>query len=158
MMGGMHGQPYIEKRGDYETYGHGMMGSGMMNYGHGMMGAGSGCYTMGGVGVTDYYLYNRDALNLSKNQIETLKSLRSKYYEENLTLREELYEKNFELQKLLYEEKVDFSEIKSLTNEIGRIEAKLRYNGIESFAKARNVLTEEQRNKLGTELFRGHMH
>lgn len=151
MMGGMHGNYNTGQTGNYGMHGYGMMGAGMM-------GTGTGCYMMGGFGVTDYYLYNKDALNLSENQIETLKGLREKYYEENLKLRTELYEKNFELEKLLYEENVNLSKVKSLTNEIGSIESKLRYNGIKSFTKAKNVLTEEQINKLSTETFRGHMH
>lgn len=158
MMGGMHGQPYTERRGDYETHGHGRWSAGMTNFGHGMMGDGMGCYSMGPTGNSDYYLYNKEFLNLSKNQTETLESLRNRYYEENLTLRAELNEKNFELQKLLFEENINLSKVKSLTNEIGSIESNLRYNGIESFIKARNVLTEEQANKLSTGVFSGHMH
>ncbi len=158
MMGGMHGNYNTGQTGNYGMHGYGMMGAGMMNFGHGMMGAGMGCYTMGSTGVFDYYLYNKEFLNLPKNQIETLESLRNRYYDENLGLRTELYEKNFELQKLLYEENVNLSKVKSLTNEIGSIESKLRYNGIESFIKARNVLTEEQLNKLDTETLRGDMH
>lgn len=157
MMGGMHHNFSAGQVENYGTYGHGMMGPGIMNFGHGIMGAGTGCYMMGGIGSTDYYLYNKDVINLSKSQIETLESLREKYYEENLTLQTELNAKNFELQKILYEENINLSKVKSLTNEIGTIESKLRYNGIESFTKARNVLTEEQTNRLGADLFRGHM-
>jgi Spy/CpxP family protein refolding chaperone len=158
MIGGMHGGYNTGQTGNYRMHGHGIIGAGMMNFGHGMMGNGMGCYTMGSTGAFDYYLYNKEFLNLSKNQIETLESLRNRYYEENLTLRTELYEKNFELEKLLYEENVNLSKAKSLTKEIGTIKSKLRYSGIESFIKARNVLTEEQINKLNTETFRGHMH
>lgn len=135
MMRGMHGNYNTEETGDY-----GMHGYGMMNYGQGMMAGGMGC-----------------AFNLSKNQIETLKSLKEKYYEENLALRTELYEKNLELQELLNEGNINLSKVKSLTNEIGTINARLRYNGIESYAKARNILTEEQRDKMGAGFFRRHM-
>lgn len=152
MRGGMHGQPYMEKRGAYETYGHGMMGPGMMNFSYGMMRGNSGCSE-----ITDYYLYNKGELNLSKTQIETLNRLRNNYYEENLELRTKLYEKNFELQNLLFEEKINLSKAESLINEVATIRAKLRYNGIESFTKARNVLTEEQKSQLNSKGFTGHM-
>lgn len=158
MMGGMHSEYNTGQTGNYGMHGYGMIGADMMTFGYGMIGGGKGCYMMGTTGTADYYLYNKDILNLSKNQIETLKSLRDKYYKRNLTLQTELYEKNLELEKLVYEENVNLSKVKSLTNEIGTIESKLRYNGIESFTKARNVLTEEQTNKLGTGLFREHMH
>ena len=157
MMGGMHGRPYVEGRENPETYGHGMMGSGMMNYGYGMMGAGIGCYSMGAAENLDYYLYSKNALNLSTNQVKTIESLKTGYFEENLALRRELLEKNFELERVLSTENVDLSKVKSLTNEIGDINAELRYNAIESFTRAKNVLTEEQRNALGTESFRDHM-
>lgn len=158
MMGGMHGNYNTEQTGNYAMHGYGMMGAGMMNFGYGMMGTGMGCSIMGSTGVVDYYLYNRDELNLSKKQVTTLTDIRDKYYKEILSLRTELYEKNYELGNLLYEGNVNLSKVKSLTNEIGTIESALRYNGIESFTKARNVLTEEQINKLDTEPFMGHMH
>jgi Spy/CpxP family protein refolding chaperone len=158
MMGGMHSYYNTGHMGNYTKHGYGMMRAGMMNFGHSMMGSGTGCYTMGSTGAFDYYLYNKEFLNLSESQTETLESLRNRYYKENLTLRAELYDKNFELEKLLYEENVNLSKVKALTNEIGVIESKFRYSGIESFIKARNVLTEEQANKLGTEIFSGHMH
>jgi Spy/CpxP family protein refolding chaperone len=157
MMGGMHGNYNAGQTENYGMHGYGMMGTGMMNFGYGMMGTGMGCSIMGSTGIIDYYLYNRNELNLSKKQVTTLTSIRDKYYKETLALRTELYEKNYELEKLLYEENVNLSKVKSITNEIGTIESKIRYNGIESFTKARNVLTEEQINKLSTEPFRGHM-
>lgn len=157
MMGGMHGRPYIEEREDYRTYGHDMMGPGMMDLGYGMIGAGTGCYMTGGAGVTDYYLYKKDALNLSKNQIETLERLKNGYYEENLALRKNLFEKNYELERLLSEKDIDLSKVKALTNEIGKVNAELKYNVIESFTKARNVLNEEQSNELNTKTFNGYM-
>lgn len=146
MMGGMHGNYNTGQTGNYGMHGYGMMGVGM------------GCSLMGSTGVVDYYLYNKDKLNLSKNQVTTLTKIRDQYYEKTLVLRTELYEKNFELEKLLYEENINLSKVKSITNEIGKIESVLRYNGIESFTKARSVLTEEQINKFDTETFRGHMH
>ncbi len=158
MMGGMHGNYNTGQTGNYGMHGYGMMGAGMMNFGYGMMGTGMGCSIMGSAGVVDYYLYNRDELNLSKKQVATLTDVRDKYYKETLALRTELYEKNYELGDLLYEENVNLSKVKSLTNEIGTIESKIRYNGIESFTKARNVLIEEQINELDTEPFMGHMH
>jgi hypothetical protein len=148
MMGGMHGH-YNTNTGQTGNYG-------MHEYG--MMGAGMGCSIMGSTGVVDYYLYNRDELNLSKKQVTTLTNIRDEYYKESLTLRTELYERNFDLENILSEKDVDLSKVKSLINEIATIESKLRYNGIESFTKARNVLTEEQINKLDEETFMGHMH
>jgi Spy/CpxP family protein refolding chaperone len=156
-MRGMHGSYNTGHTENYGMHGYGMMGAGMMNFGHGMMETGMGCSIMGSTGIVDYYLYNRDELNLSEKQVTTLTDIRDKYYKETLALRTELYEKNFELEKLLYEEKFNLSEVKSITNEIGTIESKIRYNGIESFTKARNALTGEQINKLSTETFRGHM-
>ena len=157
MMGGMHGRPYVEERENFRSYDHDMMGPGMMKSGYGMMGAGIGCYSMGAAENLEYYLYNKNALNLSINQVKTIESLKDRYFEKNLALRRELLEKNFELEEVLSAENVDLSEVKSLTNEIGNINAELKYNAIESFTRAKNVLTEEQRNKLGTEPFRGHM-
>jgi Spy/CpxP family protein refolding chaperone len=129
----------------------------MMNSGYRMMGAGIGCYSMGAAGNLEYYLYNKSELNLSMNQVKDIESLKNRYFEKNLALRRELLEKNFELEKVLSAENVDLSRVKSLTNEIGNINAELRYNAIESFTRAKNVLTEEQRNRLGAEPFRGHM-
>jgi hypothetical protein len=145
MTGGMRGRSYVEERANFKTYGHGMMGAEI------------GCYSMGASGNLEYYLYNKNELNLSINQVKNIESLKNRYFEKNLAPRRELLEKNFELEKVLSAENVDLSRVKSLTNEIANINAELRYNAIESFTRAKNVLTEEQRNRLGAEPFRGHM-
>jgi Spy/CpxP family protein refolding chaperone len=116
-----------------------------------------GCPTMMNyLGNVDFYLSFEDELKLTNNQVDKLKEIRETYQRDAISKSSDLMEKMFELNSLLREDEISLSKLKEVNKEIEEIQTELRYNNLEGYVKAINVLNEEQLNDLRTMLFRGY--
>lgn len=134
--------------------GQGQMGSGMM-MGSGIMGSGmmmqgnSGCPMMMGLGISaDFYLSYDEEIGLSKDQVTSLKALRDSYGKQAIALNADLQKVVLELRNVLNEDDVDLSQAKTISKRIESIETDLRLKNIETFVKAKEVLTKDQLKKV----------
>ena len=135
----------------YPQRGMPMMGHRMMIRRGTMMGqADMGCcMVMGFVGGASFYLSYSEELGLSDAQIRDLKSIRDTYEKNAVKIRADLDILTLELRHVLDKEEIDLSKVKELNRQIESIRAEMRFKNIEAFVKAKQVLTKEQRKKLG---------
>jgi len=101
-------------------------------------------------------LGRRSTLNLTGEQKEKIADLRLTFKEETLDLRTQLTRKRLEIQKLLLEESPDLTTVYALVDEMAPIQAEIQKKAIEFRFKLKDLLTEEQLDKLpGLGLGRG---
>ena len=95
-------------------------------------------------------------LNLTAEQKEKIANLKLSFREETLDLRTELTRKRLEIQKLLLEKSPDLTTVYALVDEMAPIQAEIQKKAIEFRFKLKDLLTEEQLDKLpGLGLGRG---
>jgi Spy/CpxP family protein refolding chaperone len=87
-------------------------------------------------------------LNLSQDQIATLKALHADFVEATKATREQLRDKMSELAALWADDQSTAADIKAKAEEIEALRSIIRNTGIDYLVRARNVLTPEQRTKL----------
>lgn len=127
--------------------GMGMMGYDMMGYN--IMMDDAGCPMMMNMGTsTDYLLFYKDELELSKTQVSKLKKAREKYQKEAVSLYADLNLAMMELHNLLSEDELNILKIREASQKIGEIESELRTKNIETYVSAKLVLTREQLKKV----------
>jgi Spy/CpxP family protein refolding chaperone len=124
-------------KGRYATGGYGLKhdGAGRSMFGYGLRGAG-------------FCLRYGDELGLSKKQVDVLEDLQEEFAKARIEKRAALDELRLELSTLLDENKINLSKAKSLSDKIADVQAELRYMRIEEAAKIRELLNEEQLDKL----------
>jgi len=87
-------------------------------------------------------------LDLSQDQIEKLQDLRLEYWKETLELRNTFGIKRLELQTLLASKDVDEEKVNSILEEMGKLKVNLWKKTIHYELKMRDMLTQEQWDKL----------
>ena len=110
-------------------------GEGMMP-GHGGPGHGPGGWTA--------------ALNLTPEQNQKIQELRAAHFKETIPLRNELMGKRLELRALWAQTEPDQGKILAKQKEINALMAQLQEKGTKHRLEMRQILTPEQRAKLGT--------
>ena len=87
-------------------------------------------------------------LNLTAEQKEKIASLRLTFKEDTLELHTQIARKRLEIQKILLEESPDLTRVYDLVDEMAPIQAEIQKKAIEFRLKLKNLLTEEQLEKL----------
>ncbi|MBW2064474.1 MAG: Spy/CpxP family protein refolding chaperone [Deltaproteobacteria bacterium] len=109
-----------------------MMGNwGMMGYGYGPH------YGMMGYGYGPYYGWGPGTA--VPEQVQKLRELERKYFDETTQLRNELWQKSSELSTLLTQANPDPEKAKALQREIDDIRSKLSEKGLEYRLEARKI-------------------
>ena len=98
-------------------------------------------------------LAKAEALELTSEQIKKIKTMRLDMAKEKIRLRSELELKQLELKELLSADEPDMRRIEAKIDEMAPLRTELQKKRIEHRLAVRNVLTQEQRDKL--ELMRG---
>lgn len=91
---------------------------------------------------------NGDRPKLTPEQKEKITDLRLVVQQEVLNLGTELKKKGLEIQKLLWERSPDMGRIYELVDELTPIRPEIQKKNIQSWSKARSILTDEQLEKL----------
>ena len=94
------------------------------------------------------YLEFREELNLSEQQMSDLESILSSLRKDEIRREADLQIAEVELDEFLRAEKVDLSKVKSKLEEIGKLQANLKFLHIKAKEDGKKVLTEEQLNKF----------
>ncbi len=135
MMGGMG-------RGMMGGMGRGMMGG----MGSGMMGGmGPGMMGYGGHGRLQYL---QQALDLSDEQVNKIRSFFTESRKEAIKKGAEIRIANIELRELIRSPKTDMNAVKAKLDEIARLRTALSMARIEKHEKVKSVLTPEQLEKF----------
>lgn len=110
-----------------------------MGYGMGGMHMHEGCIS---------YMALMDDLDLSENQADKIKEIKNSYKKEKIRLKADMKIAHIEYGEALSQDTVNLKEVEKIVNKIAALKAKLLMNSAEASAKARSVLTREQRAKL----------
>ena len=86
-------------------------------------------------------------LNLSNEQTEKFRAIRTKNFEQTKEIRTEIYNKNAELSILWNQISPDAQTIKNKTNEICELQKQLNEISVDFRLEFRNILTPEQLNR-----------
>lgn len=139
------------KGGKQKVMGQGME---MMCEKMGMMGGmGQGMGMMGKMGMRHmkgkhhFYLKYAEKLGLSDDQTEELRKIKSSFKKGYILDRAKLKVARIELEELLDSDRVDMKMVEKKVKEITALKGKLMLNWIKARVEAREVLTEEQREK-----------
>jgi Spy/CpxP family protein refolding chaperone len=89
------------------------------------------------------------ALNLTPEQIQKMQSLRETYFKETIPLRNEIMSKRIELQTLWVQDNPDQEKILAKQREINAVRTQLQEKATKHRLEMRQVLTPEQRVKVG---------
>jgi len=87
-------------------------------------------------------------LDLSEEQKEKIEGIMSRVDDEALSLRKEMMRARHDLRGAFLEESIDQAEIRKLVERIGELRTKMELRHIERRLAIREVLTEEQRDRL----------
>lgn len=90
----------------------------------------------------------RLSVDFTPQQKEEFAELRISFRERALELRTELARKQIELRKLWLKDDPDKEKIYSLIQDMANIRAQIQKRMMDSFLEARDILTDEQREKL----------
>jgi Spy/CpxP family protein refolding chaperone len=96
----------------------------------------------------DFYLALADELSLSEEQVKQLQSIISECQKSNIMSRARIEVGELELQGLLDQPELDRSKVDAKIREIGEIKIESHINDIHAMIDAREVLTQEQKEKL----------
>ena len=96
------------------------------------------------------YLEFGDELGLSDQQISDLESIHSSLRKDEIRVEADLRIAEVELDELLRAEKVDLSKVKPKLEQIGKLQANLKFLHIKAREDGRKVLTQEQLRKFRT--------
>ncbi|MEA3496538.1 MAG: Spy/CpxP family protein refolding chaperone [Bacteroidota bacterium] len=83
--------------------------------------------------------------NLTDNQIESIKKLRTKHMKKILPIRNQLREKNAKLTTLITQDKMDNTAIDKIVDDISDLRKQMMKNRISHKNEIRNILTDEQK-------------
>jgi hypothetical protein len=96
----------------------------------------------------DYFLSHSENIELSSDQVESLKVIRDSRQEERVQQAAELETAMLELDNLLSEDEIDLDVASELNQRIEAIRTRARFREIEAFAEAKRVLNTEQHERL----------
>jgi len=95
----------------------------------------------GGFGSGEY-------LNLSKEQVDKMRGLRDRFYNETRDLRYEIAQKRLEMRKLFMDPKTDDATLLAKQKEMSGLRQKLQDKMAQMMIEGRKILTPEQFQKL----------
>ena len=87
-------------------------------------------------------------LNLTKEQIDTMREMRDRYFQETRDMRYELAQKKLEMRKLFTDPKVDDATLLAKQKEVSSLRQKLMDKMAQMMIEGRKILTPEQIKKL----------
>ena len=122
------------------------------SYGRGGRGGWGGPGMGRGPGIVDR---EKAGLDLTKEQLEKLQSLRTDFDKETLSLRNELELKALELRQLWTADELDEAAIIAKSKEVSDLQSQLEEKAIRHRLDAAKVLTKEQRTQFAARGFRG---
>ena len=96
-------------------------------------------------------------LNLSKEQVDKMREIKTRYYKETRNMRYELAQKRLEVRKLFTDPKTDDTTLLAKEKELNALKLKLMDKKAEMKIEKRKVFTPEQLQKLDT-MSMGHHH
>ncbi len=98
------------------------------------------------------------ALNLSQEQMDKIRDLKKRHYNETKALRQDIMQKRLEARNLFTDPTADEGAIVAKQREISALQQKLRDQMVQLRLEERRILTPEQLKKLGeaSTKFRGH--
>lgn len=96
----------------------------------------------------DFYLSLTDELSLTEDQVKKLQDVKIKAEKNRIMIRARIKVAEIELQELLNKPVINMAEIDAKVREIGEIKIEDSINDIHALIEARDVLTQEQKEKL----------
>jgi Spy/CpxP family protein refolding chaperone len=104
--------------------------------------------TQGERPIISYMLRRRDDLKLSSEQVRNLERLRSDYDREAIKNEADLRVAEMDLADLLRADSVDLNKAETKVRDIERLRAELRFGRIRAIEQGKQILSQEQREKL----------
>lgn len=128
----------------------------MQKMGCGMMGQQMGmrmCGMMGeeqemGCCKKEFFLCCKKDLELTDKQVETLKSIKMDFLKNKFKREADLQIAKLELKDLMDEDKATLKEIESKMRNVEKLKTDMKLSHLQTFRKAKEVLTEEQKEKM----------
>lgn len=128
--------------------GRGMMDRGAISYGM-IPQTDAVCPMTMNMGLsTDYLLAHRSELKLSRTQVAKFEKIGRDYRNDVAQLYYDLETAMAGLHDLLNESKLNIVKITAASNEVGKIENRLRQRNVSTYIAAKLALTDEQRDKV----------
>jgi Spy/CpxP family protein refolding chaperone len=124
-----------------------------LSYGRGGRGGWGGPGMGRGTGIADR---GKAGLDLTKEQLEKLQSLRAEFDKETLSLRNELELKALELRQLWTADELDEEAIIAKSKEVSDLRSQIEEKMVRHRLDVAKVLTKEQRARFAARGFRGH--
>lgn len=100
----------------------------------------------------------RQALNLTDAQVQQLRRLRDTHHQTVRSLADQVEDLNVQLEPLMRAERPDVAKIRPLLEKRAALRAQMQAAGLEMHAKAYDVFTPEQREKMKAARERMPMH
>ena len=96
----------------------------------------------------EFYLKCEEKLDLSESQVKELKKIRDDFKKIAIEKKAEIEVLNVDFKRMVDGDDFDLMEIKKMIGKISDIKEELMYMKFEVAAKAKKILTEEQREKI----------
>ena len=93
-------------------------------------------------------MFAPDDLNLTKEQLDKIKKIRSSSQKSNIPLRSDIQLKQIELKDLMDADAPDKSAVAAKVKEIDALKTQIKLNRMNARIDCRNVLTKEQKEKM----------
>lgn len=93
-------------------------------------------------------MFMPDEINLSKEQIEKIKKIRSNAKKSNIPLNSDIQLKQMELKDLMDADSPDKAAVAAKVKEIDALKTQIKLNHMNARIDCRNVLTKEQKEKM----------
>lgn len=111
------------------------------------MGQGFGWHRGNGINCPDP-IGMPEELNLTKEQVDKIKKLRSSSKKQNIPLKSDIELKDMELRDLMDAESPDKTAVAAKIKEIDALRTQIKINRMNARIDCRNVLTKEQKEKM----------